>query len=332
MRKFILFLAFIAISAIFITYSCSSDLNLNVDENAVVTNTDTRLISDDSTIEYCGDVKVVRLLAGQHYEAGTVTVGNDYDNLYVTYETTNGWNMKGLHLFVGDCDKLPTNKPGNLVPGQFPYKVSFDMLKTIYTFVIPLEELPDCYCVAAHANVVKLDSEGEVIQSETAFGEGEKVGKNWFMKFDFCIQACDEEPPGEDDNCWQEETAWGNGIRYVKKGNWAMYTPYFKDDAPDVGDINSPVELLAGQHHVAGEIVFSAVTDGKITITITLKDGWELQDVGESVKIQGYATSPPSKNPAPGQFEYKGTKLTLEVDFYRYYGIHLDVRKKVACE
>lgn len=327
MKKIILFLAFIAISAIFITYSCSSDLNLNVDENPVVTNTDTRSI-DISTVEYCGDVKVVRLLAGQHYEAGTVTVGNDYDNLYVTYETTNGWKMKGLHLFVGDCDKLPTNKPGNLVPGQFPYKVSFDMLKTIYTFVIPLEELPECYCVAAHAEVVKLDSEGEVIQRETAFGEGERVGKNWFMKFGFCIQACDEEPPGEEDMCWKEETAWGNGARYVKKGNWAMYTPYYDED----GEINSPVKLLAGQHHEAGEIVFSPITDGKVTITITLKDGWELQDVEESVKIQGYDKTPPSKNPAPGQFENKGEELTVTLDFYNYYGIHLDVRREVPCK
>ncbi len=40
------------------------------------------------SIVYCGEVTEVNLLAGQHIVAGTIVVGNDGENLYVTYTTT----------------------------------------------------------------------------------------------------------------------------------------------------------------------------------------------------------------------------------------------------
>jgi hypothetical protein len=228
--------------------------------------------------------------------------------------------MKAIHLFVGACDKLPVNKQGNLVPGQFPYKVEFNGLQTFYYVEIPLDTLPEgCVCVAAHAEVVKV-VDGEIVQSETAFGEGEKVGKNWFMKFEYCIAVCEDEPPVE--MCYQDETAWAAGSRYVTQGNWATYTPYVA---------NTPVNVFAGQNYLVGTVTFSEVVDGKVTITLAALNGARLQSVAESVKIQGYETAP-SGNPAPGQFTtYKGNETTVTVDAYAYYGIHLDVQRVVDC-
>jgi hypothetical protein len=111
------------------------------------------------------------------------------------------------------------------------------------------------------------------------------------------------------------ETAWADGPRYTLKGNWATYTPYVA---------GSTVNLYAGQSHSAGEVEFSAVINGYVTITIDLADGWELQNVDEPVKIQDYATAP-SGNPSPGLFAHKGASLTVVVPANNFYGIHLDV-------
>jgi hypothetical protein len=116
---------------------------------------------------------------------------------------------------------------------------------------------------------------------------------------------------------WIGETAWAAGSRYVNRGNWATYTPYVAD---------STVILYAGQTMEAGTVHFSAVDgDGNILITITLNAGWQLEDVYESVKIQGYNTAP-SGNPAPGLFTtYKGEELSVTVPAYNFYGVHLNV-------
>ncbi|HMM17277.1 MAG TPA: hypothetical protein PKC47_07060 [Petrimonas sp.] len=321
MRKIVLFFAFIAASAMAITYSsCSNDLNLAEEEGVVAVTAGTRAVEVPACVDPCRDVQEVRLMAGQHYEAGKVYVVNNKEKLYVAYETTGEWKMKAIHLFVGACDKLPVNKQGNLVPGQFPYKVEFNGLQTFYYVEIPLDTLPEgCVCVAAHAEVVKV-VDGEIVQSETAFGEGGKVGKNWFMKFEYCIAVCEDEPPVE--VCYQDETAWAAGSRYVAQGNWATYTPYVA---------NTPVNVFAGQNYLVGTVTFSEVVDGKVTITLAALNGARLQSVAESVKIQGYETAP-SGNPAPGLFTtYKGNETTVIVDAYAYYGIHLDVQRVVDC-
>lgn len=330
MRKIVLFFAVIAMSAITITISScsndlslieeesSNDLDLVEEESAVALTAGTRAVEVPICLDPCRDVQEVRLMAGQYYEAGKVYVVNNRENLYVAYETTGEWKMKAIHLYVGACDKLPVNKSGNLVPGQFPYKVEFDGLKTFYYVEIPLDTLPEgCVCVAAHAEVVKVVN-GEIVRSETAFGEGEKVGKNWFMKFQYCIALC--EPPAE--VCYQDETAWAAGSRYVTQGNWATYTPYVA---------NTPINVYAGQTYLVGTVTFSEVVNGKVTITLAALNGARLQNVAESVKIQGYET-PPSGNPSPGLFTtYKGNQSTVIVDAYAYYGIHLDVQRVVDC-
>lgn len=332
MRKIVLFFAVIALSAMTITYtSCSRDLNLveedsandlklAEEESAVVVTAGTRALKVPTCIEPCRDVQEVRLIAGQYHEVGKVYVVNNRENLYVAYETTGEWKMKAIHLFVGACDMLPVNKQGNLVPGQFPHKVEFEGLKNFYYVVIPLDTLPEgCVCVAAHAEVVKV-VEGEIVQSETAFGEGDKVGNNWFMKFEYCPALCEDEPPIE--VCYQDETAWAAGALYVAQGSWATYTPYVA---------NTPVNVYAGQNYLVGTVTFSGVVDGKVTITLAALNGARLQDVADPVKIQGYET-PPGDNPSPGLFTtYKGNLATITVDAYAYYGIHLDVQRVVDC-
>lgn len=132
--------------------------------------------------------------------------------------------------------------------------------------------------------------------------------------------------PEEEEWCWEDETAWAAGNRYVEQGNWATYTPYVA---------NSTVTLYAGQTMDAGTVHFSEAVDGYVTITIALNEGWRFAPVDENVKIQDYAEAP-SGNPSPGLFDWKGTADTspfsIQVPLNNFYGVHVDVQHRVPCE
>ncbi|MBP6432085.1 MAG: hypothetical protein KA319_09980 [Ferruginibacter sp.] len=131
----------------------------------------------------------IQLTAGQFYNAGSVVVSNDADFIYVTYTTANGYLLTQTHLFAGNCNAVPVNNQGNPAPGQFPHKTIHNNL-TSYTYQIPVSLIPagGCGCIAAHAVVVKLNELGEVIEEETAWGNGVQINPtgNWGMKFDYC--------------------------------------------------------------------------------------------------------------------------------------------------
>jgi hypothetical protein len=120
----------------------------------------------------------------------------------------------------------------------------------------------------------------------------------------------------------QVETAWAaNGdepgsLRYTQRGNWATYVEY--------SGAEKTVTFFAGQNMNVGTVTFSAVEDGKVTITINLGENWEFLE-GEVVAVQDYATAP-SGNPAPGRFDHKesatGTLFSITVPENSFYGVH----------
>lgn len=138
----------------------------------------------------------VNLMAGQTMIAGTVTVSNDAEYIYVTYTTTGGWVLTQTHLYVGACNLIPVNNPGNPIPGQFPYSGTHNNITTI-TYQVPISKIPlgGCGCIAAHAVVKQLNFSGGTIQTQTGWGQGTQInlnGGNWGMKFDYC--SCVPEP------------------------------------------------------------------------------------------------------------------------------------------
>ena len=141
----------------------------------------------------CGDEVVTTLYAGRSIDVGTLTIGNDEDDLVITYTLDGDWELSETHLFVGDCDDIPLTGAGNPKIGHFPYTASHGSGTTEYTYVISLDDLDDCYCISAHAAVVEVDGDGEVISEETAFGEGEYefTGTRWGWYMEYCTEACD---------------------------------------------------------------------------------------------------------------------------------------------
>jgi hypothetical protein len=134
------------------------------------------------------------LTAGQTIGAGTVLVSNDLENLYVTYQASNGWKIQEVHLYVGTKEGVPVNPQNVPVPGQFPINESFNPEVETVSFEIPLADLPECPYIAAHAVVVK---EGG---SETAWGNGNLTFEDEFgiKRWGFLINYCPEECEGKD--------------------------------------------------------------------------------------------------------------------------------------
>ncbi len=100
------------------------------------------------------------LIAGQNMLAGTVSVSNDEDTMYVTYNMGPDWPLHEAHVYVG------SEQPDKGAPGKFPYKEEFDPAVFSYTFEIPLGDLDDKSQVflATHATT------GADGNTETAWG------------------------------------------------------------------------------------------------------------------------------------------------------------------
>ena len=148
---------------------------------------------------YCGYTEFT-LLAGQTYNVGTIQVGNDDTNLYVTYSTTSGYMITEAHLYVGTLEALPVTNSGNAVPGHFPYNVTFTSGVTTYTITIPLASLPNtngCNVIAAHCVVKNDPTTNSTGFNQTGWISGTRIndGGNWAMYNTWCNATCVELPP-----------------------------------------------------------------------------------------------------------------------------------------
>ncbi|HII01621.1 TPA: hypothetical protein HA351_08235 [Methanosarcinaceae archaeon] len=136
----------------------------------------------------------VDLLANQTLDVGMVNVTCDGNNLSIKYITEDGWTLNETHLAVaGNITGIPTTKKGNPTPGQFDYSERYSPGVIEYTYIVPiadlnLEEGDTTVIIAAHA----------AVQQEEGY-EGITL---------------------------LEEGAWGEGYRFVPKGDWAMYFEY----------------------------------------------------------------------------------------------------------
>jgi len=171
----------------------------------------------------CGDTTRVILYAGQTIDVGTVEVWNCSQNICVRYTTTGGWVMTETHLAIATSLGGIPQKNGNPIPGHFPYHAVHNPPVTEYTYCVPLGSWTpgtELY-IAAHAVVKLLDGNGNVIQQQTGWGDGEDFpGKNWATYLRYTVQECYKDVdlptgavsmrgtyPGSHNTYWQFELA-----------------------------------------------------------------------------------------------------------------------------
>jgi hypothetical protein len=137
--------------------------------------------------DICGDATSVRLLTGQTTDVGTVTVLNDADAIYVAFSVTSGWQIIETHVaIVTDPADFPTNRPGNPMVGHFPLGDHFYPGVTEAEYSVSLEDLG-------------------VEPGDMVYVAAHAVVTNEFYELG---------------------TAWGEGMPFVERGNWAMYIEY----------------------------------------------------------------------------------------------------------
>jgi hypothetical protein len=136
----------------------------NMVENNLVNAKTVKSFEGVSGQTVCGE-QTWTLWAGDNVDAGTLTVANDSDYLYVTYKTSGAFG--NLNLWIGkDLSLLPKDKKGNLLLNKFPYDFAASGLNE-FTFEIPLQEIsnykPEMGSLFVVANAeVSLDGNDEV--------------------------------------------------------------------------------------------------------------------------------------------------------------------------
>ncbi len=167
------------------------------------TNTSTSIIPKASNLGgeelYCGGIKTVNMYAGQNMLMGTLTYANDENNLYVTYTAEPDWYMSEIHLYVGTLSATPKSGGGTPVPGKFPVKSTFtsSTLAQSLTYTIPLSSIPSNFIIAAHASVLRVDIDGDIVTKETAWATGPRFtsSKNWATYIIGELGECAPPPP-----------------------------------------------------------------------------------------------------------------------------------------
>jgi len=291
----------------------------------------------------CGTTTEVKLLAGQYIDVGTVTVKNDASCLCITYATTGDWYLTEVHFHIAKNWQDIPQKNGNPIPGKFAYKMTFDPPVTSYERCFDLSNLlgglkpGDTIYIAAHAVVVKKDDSGNIIQKETAWGEGpEFPGKNWAMYFTYEIQSCGEPSP-EPTTC---ETAFAYGGTYAtcfldinlsgfKPDRWG-----WTNGPLGAGNYTFDIYAGAGQCDLTKGTKVGTLTvnyDGSSSVYIKyyMFPGYSLNETHVYV---GSDILPKDKKGkwtvAPGQYPYSGSEVTVNISGPIYIIAHAVVCKQ----
>jgi hypothetical protein len=140
------------------------------------------------------DIFSAILYAGQTIDSGSVSVGNDAGYLTIHITTKVGWHLTESHVAVATrLEDIPQTKKDIPIPGKFYYKTVHDPIQTEYIYIVPLDMYSPgtLLYIAVHAELVLLDSEGNVIQAESGWVDGiEFEGDNWATYFNYTVQEC----------------------------------------------------------------------------------------------------------------------------------------------
>jgi hypothetical protein len=129
-----------------------------------------------------GQAQVVEtpVLAGQNIVAGTAYAAVFDGTLFVVITTDGGWELDYVHLAIAQTlDGIPRNKKGNPSIGKFPYHYQGGPGTNLMYLEIPLSftPIPDQpVYLAIHAEAVRRNAQGGVVQGETAWADGLPFG------------------------------------------------------------------------------------------------------------------------------------------------------------
>lgn len=184
------------------------------------------------TISFCGNTFVSNLKVRNGNNIGTVTVGNDNNYLYLTYDLKGNWYLVDVQSYAGPKGALPRQEGGSPDPSRFPGKETLSPcdLRQTFTFRVPLSSLTsesEADCAARYFTAMRATL--RQIPTATACGSGDdeeawaapiliNPGKDneWATAFYYCKQDCPPPPPPAPAWC-----AYGQGYWFASgKSVW----------------------------------------------------------------------------------------------------------------
>jgi|GEM_PF-721274 len=183
------------------------------------------------------------LWAGQHNDAGTVTITNDDENIYVTYNTNETADLGEVHVYIwDDAADLPSKRPA---PGHADYVVE-NINADSYTVVMPVDlSCGNTYYISTHAALVGNGTDGDEA------GTGDNAGETAY--------AGDASSP----DCFD-----------ATKGAWWGYATYTVECFYDISgsvyeDANNSSDLEDGEAGFGGLVVNLLDASGAVIASAT---------------------------------------------------------------
>ena len=111
---------------------------------------------------------------------GTIYIGNDATDYYITVASISGWMLKEVKLFAGEETNIPVN-PGNGAPqiGQYPISETFPVANSSsWSIKIPTSDLGTNFWVSSRVTFVYSDGNTQTVWSEgTLFNQVSAASK-----------------------------------------------------------------------------------------------------------------------------------------------------------
>jgi len=241
--------------------------------------------------------------AGQNINAGNVSVFNDANYLYVTYNLTGGWMMTESHVHFGvTLNDIPRTSKGIPIPGQFMYKTIHNPPVLTYTYNIPYASFGfnygDQLVISAHAGFVNGNYPNGTYQSQTGWGGNiAGPGPRWWYYFQYTL--VDPNNNNDDDPDFGVETAmirmYDNPSDFTYRWGTHPWFSYVKTTP-----VTNPQTYFfyAAQHYRVGEVDIWKDAN-YLYVQIDLDNPYQMQQTHLNVKLTGY-----SGPPAFGLFPY----------------------------
>jgi hypothetical protein len=136
---------------------------------------DELISKNPSDINKSNELNMV-LTAGNHIDAGDLTVSYSRDYYYIIYKTYGGWSIDEISLYLGPDSKVPVSSSNVPVPDLFPVKEILPPGAEIVILRIKNNKnIAGCPVILANALVSRSGQSGE-----TAWGHGNRTFKDYF--------------------------------------------------------------------------------------------------------------------------------------------------------
>lgn len=254
------------------------------------------------------------MLAGQHIEAGQVCLQVEGENLLVTYEMEDGWELVEAHLWAGlDLATMPQSKAGNPKIGNFPYNSGNITGTDSHTFTVPLEVFGNATpcdvtgLLAAHAAVRKANSDGSY-QTETGWLEGTQIALkgSWAMNSSVFFTCPADPAPEVAAPIRTCETAYAFGDQTFKQ---ILDSPRWgwQITVPEGTEMTQPIYAAAGGNDISkgtevGELAVS-YKNGQVSVSYMIADGFDME------QVHLYVGENDLPSLAPGSYTVKSEEL-----------------------